>query len=468
MSLKQWQPVAIGGVSVVVGFWLVNQVVSILLSSGSDVASLVVVALGGIWLLKRVNRGRAAKGKAEARISRDAVETRLAEIGTRLEELASEVQPGESLDVTPFYQRLDQLRNDLDRQDLRLAVIGAPAVGKTSLVGAIAQSWKPPVQSQLLDTQSLSPRQQGSRVTWEIPETLLNAEIILFVTDGELSASELRYLEGLCQTAAPLVVCNKADLLNAQEQQETLAQLQLHLQTWVNAPNLLLAAAGQGEVQSVISRLDSLLQERPAGELVLAALDRGVSRTLQQVDDALYGLRRQRAIAVIERYQWIVAGTVFVNPLSSLDVLATVAVNTQMLVDLSQIYRRPFSLEQAKTVALQLAELALKQGLVEWSTQALAIVLKSNVLTYLAGGAVQACTGAYLTRMVGLAMVEYFRDPSTDEAQLLEGLLKALTSVFKTQQQSSESLKGFAQQARTWLAQQKTPATPASLPSTSV
>jgi uncharacterized protein len=61
--------------------------------------------------------------------------------------------------------------------------------------------------------------------------------------------------------------------------------------------------------------------------------------------------------------------------------------------------------------------LLLKLGLVEVSTQAIGSILKTNAVTYVAGGLVQGMSAAYLTRIVGLTLMEYFADRDIVAAQ---------------------------------------------------
>ena len=96
----------------------------------------------------------------------------------------------------------------------------------------------------------------------------------------------------------------------------------------------------------------------------------------------------------------------------SLDLLAATAINAQLIVDLGAVYGQKFSLAQAKTAAGTLAELLVKLGLVELSTQALGSVLKTHAATYVVGGAVQGVSAAYLTRMVGLSLIDFFEEQS--------------------------------------------------------
>ena len=159
--------------------------------------------------------------------------------------------------------------------------------------------------------------------------------------------------------------------------------------------------------------------------------------------------RCDRATPIIEQYQWIAAAAAFANPVPALDILATAAINAQMVMDLGNIYQQKFSLEQAQTVAGTLGSLMLKLGLVELSTNAITTVLKSNAVTFVAGGAVQGVSAAYLTRVAGLSLIEYFQLQEiaidSGNALNLDKLRQTLQNVFQQNQQMA-FLQGFVKQ----------------------
>jgi uncharacterized protein (DUF697 family) len=163
----------------------------------------------------------------------------------------------------------------------------------------------------------------------------------------------------------------------------------------------------------------------------------------------LNGIRRDRANPVIEQYQWIAAAAAFANPVPALDILATAAINAQMIVDLGNVYQQKFSLEQAKTVAGEMGSLMLKLGLVELSSKAIGTVLKSHAVTFVAGGAVQGVSAAYLTRLAGLSLIEYFQQQevaaNTATGFNVEKLGQTLQKVFQQNQQVT-FLQGFVNQ----------------------
>jgi hypothetical protein len=184
--------------------------------------------------------------------------------------------------------------------------------------------------------------------------------------------------------------------------------------------------------------------------LILGTIWRQAQQIKQTAKHQLNQARRDRALPVIEQYQWLSAGTALVNPVASLDLLATAAINGQMVLDLSGIYQQKFSFTQAQTIAKELGELIVKLGLVELTTQSLGSLLKTNAVTYLAGGAIQGMSAAYLTRVAGLSLVEYFQAQEvsiqTKEGLNVERLGQILQQVF-AQTQRLNLLQDFAKKA---------------------
>jgi hypothetical protein len=87
--------------------------------------------------------------------------------------------------------------------------------------------------------------------------------------------------------------------------------------------------------------------------------------------------------------------------------------------------------------------------LVELSTQTIGGILKSNAATFVAGGAVQGVSAAYLTRLAGLSLVEYFQErelvTSPDGSLDLDRLKLTLQRLFQ-QNQRMAILQAFVKQ----------------------
>jgi hypothetical protein len=255
-------------------------------------------------------------------------------------------------------------------------------------------------------------------------------DALLLITDGDLTDSTFTLLkQRVIAGQGVVLVFNKADHHDPADQPLILTQLQQRVGTLpVVVPVVQVTAAprplkvrrhyADGTVEErlelvepaiapLINAINQALMPE-ASTLVAATTLRQVEALRQQVQADLNGVRRQRAMPLIEQLQWIAAATAFANPVPTLDVLATVAINGQLIMDLGKLYGFNLSLEEAKTAAGILASLTVKLGLVELSTQVLTAVFKSHFATYLAGGTVQGLSAAYLTRMAGLSLIDYF------------------------------------------------------------
>jgi hypothetical protein len=127
-----------------------------------------------------------------------------------------------------------------------------------------------------------------------------------------------------------------------------------------------------------------------------------------------------------------------------------------MLQEMARLWECPWSLEQLQAAALHLAKAALTLGVVEWSSQGLAAVVKLHGATWLVGGALQALSAAYLTRVVGRAMADYMAlAVGVPEAEL-EALLQQQAPVLVARAAEEEKLNwsAFLQQGQQWLQRQ--------------
>lgn len=292
------------------------------------------------------------------------------------------------------------------------------------------------------------------------------SNLVLFLTNGDLTDTEfqaLQQLKGANQST--ILVFNKQDQYLPDERVSVLQSLKQRvpssvvavaaspatikvrkhqedgsIQEWLEVP--------APDVQQLTQHLGEVLAQQ-AQQLVWGTTMRKALLLKAEAKDLLNGIRRDRSVPIIEQYQWIAAAAAFANPVPALDVLATAAINAQMVVDLGKIYQQKLSLEQAQTVAGTMGSLMVKLGLVELSSKAIGIVLKSNAVTFVAGGLVQGVSAAYLTRLAGLSLVEYFQQQeiatNSGTALNLEKLGQNLQRVFQQSQQIG-FLQGFVKQ----------------------
>ena len=161
----------------------------------------------------------------------------------------------------------------------------------------------------------------------------------------------------------------------------------------------------RGRIGQILHREGDTLR---AGNLLLRA--HLLSRKAQ---DQLARERDERAKDVIEKFQWITAGTVFANPFPALELVANGAVQFQMISELAGVYGVQISTSHVRMIGGQMIQMLLKLGLVETATSLIAGIFKSTLVGYAAAGGVQAVSMAYLTHVSGEAFAEYFRGGQT-------------------------------------------------------
>ncbi|MFO0409576.1 MAG: YcjF family protein, partial [Dolichospermum sp.] len=210
-------------------------------------------------------------------------------------------------------------------------------------------------------------------------------------------------------------------------------------QEWIEQPT--------PDIQQLTQQLGLIGQQ--GEQLVCNTTHRQVLLLKSQAKNCLNGLRRDRSVPIIEQHQWIAAAATFANPVPGLDLLATAAINAQMVIDLGNIYQQKISWEQGQQIARTMGSLMLKLGLVELSTKAVTSILKTNVATFVAGGMVEGVSAAYLTRVAGLSLIEYFQEQEialeSGDALNLEKLRQVLPTVFQ-QNQKMAILEAFVKQ----------------------
>ena len=469
MQLKR--PILVGGLGLSASLWLMNIVGHSPLGDGSGL--LGIVALGsGLWWLKQRSPAAIEPPLALGPVDRAAVEQILSEVEARLNTLIKELPADVQTDQTqPIWAQIAQQRqaiaqtlSSLNRKTLKFAVVGNPSTGKTALVSQLGESWQksqPTVDAiaEVTDGDAFPP---------------VDTDLVLFVTAADLMQSELQRIQALLKSGYRVQIAyNKQDQLAPLDRQSVLQRIQTRVEDLGIGVSAIAAQPSpikvrrhqeNGDIEesfeqpapqleSLTARLTQLVTTE-AQQLVMTTAARQARALLNTAQQLINSQRRQRAMPLVEQMQWIAAGSAFASPLASLDLLASTAINAQMVVDLGAVYGQTFSLEQAKTAAGTLAELLVKLGLVELSTQALGSLLKTHAATYVAGGALQGVSAAYLTRMVGLSLIDFFEEqsllPAEKQSSAFGEMGDRLQSLFQATKKGA-GLQVFVQQALTHL-----------------
>lgn len=433
---------------------------------------LALAVSAGVWWVQQPAKQRQTVSTLPKYVDSTLVKQTLAEAEQVIGRLQTEVEgTNTSSNLQPqvvlFQSQVSQIATELDREAVRLLVMGAKGSGKTSLIQRLQESWQAqsPKPVTLLEAPSFTAGMEAEFATDAIAlKQAMTADLVLFLVTGDLTESELQTLKQLASRKRTLLVFNKQDQYLPDERQTLLARMQEWGRSILRVEDVVAIATdprplkvrqhqADGSLQewleaqppaitALTQRLTGILQAE-SRQLVLASSLGNAQAVKAQAASTLNDLRRTRALPIVEQFQWIAAGTAFASPIPSLDVLATAAINVQMILDLGKIYQQSFSIDQAQKVVTALGSLILKLGLVELSTRAITSLLKTNAVTYIAGGCIQAVSAAYLTRIAGLTLIEYFhtQEPNLTLADAkplaVERLGQVLQKVFQQNQQQT-------------------------------
>ena len=456
MTIQLRKPILVTGLGLSLLLWLGDSLRHSILDMGEWTLLGLIATGGGFWLLQ--NRKSKPENSVQPLlpIKPEEVEKEI-KLTNQIINLIEVESPEQ--DLIQLKEKIAQLPNLKEKQNLSLAITGSEKSGKTSLkqlLGNIDRLEK----IEDIETEDLLNNIE-----------INNTDLVLFLVTGDLSDSQWQIVRQLRESRQRvLLVFNKQDQYTPEERIYIYKQLQQRVSEVIASADIVSIATvpssvkvrqqqqdgsvkewmeqPEAEIDSLTNRLTNIWSQEKE-QVLLGSTWREAIKLKQEAKTILNQVRRDRALPIIEQYQWIAAGAAFANPVAALDLLATAAVTGQMLVDLSGVYQQKFSLEQGQTAASTLGKLMVQLGLVELSTQAIAGILKSNALTYAAGGALQGISAAYLTRIAGLSLVAYFQEQEatldTKEGFNLDKLTAKLQQVFQDNQRKA-FLQGFVKQ----------------------
>ena len=393
-------------------------------------------AAAGVWVLA----GRLKPSGASLPRTSLAWLERLEAVQASFERLQPEDQAGQR----QRQQELEQLQARQGRHQLELALVGSIAWSEAEQQALLA-ALRCRLPLRLLCSEPLPAAAQS----WRWPTPFRRCDHVLLRLSLPLSAADLRWLEAVPQgQEAWLLVDRPGEGAWSAHWDALQCQLPeaLRERCWPWSPQC---------PESLPADLAPLAAQLASSDQAL--IERSQLRSLQELHAGwqleLEGVRRRHWAELLQRTQWTVAAGVVLAPLPSLDLLVLAAANGLMLQEMARLWECSWSLEQLQAAALQLARAALSLGVVEWSSQALGSLVKLHAATWLVGGALQALSAAYLTRVVGRAMADYLALAAGVPEEELEALLQRQAPLLVAQAAESERLDwaGFVQQGRQWL-----------------
>ncbi|HET9483217.1 MAG TPA: GTP-binding protein [Xanthomonadales bacterium] len=395
------------------------------------------------------------------------------------------------------YEQVAAMLEKLERGDLHIAVFGRVSVGKSALLNALLgrdefevgvlhgttrhgaiRAWRrtpqsaeapgshlpegitevriaPGETSPSIDPAAAAPAAQSTQASTEPAVHLIDtpgineldgearealaheiasrADLVLFVVDGDMTASEREALALIAREQRPIVlVLNKADRYTEAERALLLDQLRVHARGIVARENVVAVSAAPPP--RTVVRVDADGREREAREPQprdLAALDERIvaivaaeGRTLAALNAVLFAGRLSDSVAariaearamlaeqLIRSYCLAKGLAVAINPIPVADLLAAAALDVGLVTHLSRVYGLPLTrVEAGRLLATITGSLAALMGAI-WGAHLVSSALKGVTagLSTLLTAAAQGALAWYATLIVGRAAQEYLR-----------------------------------------------------------
>lgn len=394
-----------------------------------------------LWIPESRRRGGSTRRRVRVPTNKsEAASANLQAVRSQVEQIQDEVAR------QALWARSHEIESTLSRGNLQVVVFGTGSAGKSSAVNALLGRMVGRVSAPMGTTEAgetytltlpgldrdilitdtpgiLEAGSEGSQRGEIARQWATEADLLLFVVENDLRQSEYEPLRVLVEIGKRSIVAfNKSDLYTERDRETILARLRSRLRHVVPPSDIVAISANPpqvrlrtGEVMKpdpdimpLIRRIVAVL--RAEGEDLVA--DNILLQSQRLGDEArrlLDAQRRRQAMKIVDRYQWIGAGAIAVTPLPGVDLLATAAVNAQMVVELGKIYGCELNLERGRELALSLGKTLASLGIVKGVVQLVATTLQFHVGTLVVGKAIQGVSAAYLTRIAGKSFIEYFR-----------------------------------------------------------
>lgn len=373
-----------------------------------------------------------------------------------------------------------EIEANLARGEIQVVVFGTGSAGKTSLVNAVMGRMVGRVDAPMGTTtagETYCLRLKGLERKILITDTpgileagvagtereqlarglATEADLLLFVVDNDLRRSEYQPLRALAEIGKrSILVLNKTDLYTDEDKEAIVARLRERVRGFISTNDVVTISANpqaieleegeiakpEAEILPLLRRMAAIL--RAEGEDLVA--DNILLQSMRLGEEArklIDAQRRRQADKIVERFQWIGAGVVSVTPLPVVDLLATAAVNAQMVVEIGRVYGCELNMERGRELALSLAKTIAGLGIVKGALELFSAALQLNVATFIVGRAIQGVTAAYLTRIAGKSFIEYFRN---DQDWGDGGMTEVVQRQFQLNKRD-EFVKAFIQEA---------------------
>ncbi len=365
----------------------------------------------------------------------------------------------------------------LEEGHIHIALFGRVGVGKSALINALlgerrfstsplhgetrapqSARWEEPHERGtggvfLIDTPGIDDI-EGEEREGMAREVGRRADLVLFVVDGDTSATEIQALRVLAEEHKPLLlVFNKVDRYTEAERAVLVEALTLRCRGLVASDRIVCSAAEPGpriyiEIDASGRETEALRRADPqvrALREALWAILESEGKALAALNATLFAgevsdtistrvlaIRRDLAAAVIRSYCLVKGVVVGLNPIPISDLLAAGAADLGLVLHLARIYGLPMGKAEAgRLIATIAAQMALVMGSV-WAVHFVASAIKGGTagLSTLVTGATQGAVAYCSALVVGRAAQRYLAEgrswgplgPKRVVQEILDGL----------------------------------------------
>ena len=469
-----------------------NTYLGVVLMSAGAALGLVAWTL---WLLRRASQRREQRrAMAQRPIGELSAHEMAAEITEQLD--AAKALAGDDSLPTELRASIDEeivaAETKRECQKLEIVAFGTISSGKSSLLNLLAGRelfrtdpkggttstrneipWPNRDRVVLVDTPGLA-EIDGQAREHLAKQAAADADLVLFVIDGPLKDFEHRLLAQLSKMEKRVLVCiNKEDWFREDEKPLLIGQVVEQCDGLAKAEDVVLVRAcpakrvririlpdgreaeEQSEVEPDITRLCARMMQvvdRDGRDLLLANLLLQCRSLVSDARSKVQAELDERARQIVERTMWQASTAAAIAPLPVIDVMASMAFNTKMVVELARVYRQEMDLESAGRLIGELGKnlvaiLGTSAAAPALGT-AIASMLKSVPgIGTLSGGLLQGLVQALMTRWIGRVFILYFREAATTPANWAEVARRQWSEVTRP----TDLLQLARQGAQRWL-----------------
>lgn len=374
---------------------------------------------------------------------------------------SNELRESERAAVAEDLKDIDTMLAKLESGVVEIAVFGEINSGKSSLLNALLgkkvfatsaeggktqersrHDWMPDLKAfnGLADSRLVVVDTPGLNEVGGLDRAVLAhkvvrySDLVLFVSFGDLNDNEFAALRMLHELDKPIIlVLNKIDLFRREEVDATLAAVRTRVDGLIGDADVVFTAADPRPVLRLVHLPDGTQHEeeirRPP---IVEDLQARILEILTREGKAVVALnanlfaaevseriahlkveaRQTEAERLINRFMWVKACAVALNPIPIADIAGGALSDAVMVQRLGEVYGQSFSRANAQRLIRDILGAWGVAVTVEWVTHLAAGALKTTVP--LVGHAIaavpQAMAAAWTCYVVGQAATRYFRD----------------------------------------------------------